>query len=68
MESNHPIAPNGHAGLSEEAKAVEKAFRAAVREAFIEHKLRGLPIVGNDNGKVKWIPADEIVIPPAEPK
>jgi hypothetical protein len=54
--------------LSEEAKAVLKAFRAAVREALIEHKLRGLPVVGNDNGKVKWISADEIVIPPVEPK
>ena len=58
----------GHSDLSEEGKAIEKAFRAAVREALIEHKLRGLPVVGDDNGKVKWIPADEIVIPPEEPK
>ena len=49
--------------LSPLGKAIEKAFRAAVREALIEHKIRGLPVVGDDNGKVKWIPADEIVIP-----
>lgn len=57
---------NGQPELSEAGKAIEKAFRAAVREALIEHKIRGLPVVGDDNGKVKWIPADEIVIPPEE--
>lgn len=65
MDSNQT---NGRSELSQAGQAIEKAFRAAVREALIEHKLRGLPVVGDDNGKVKWIPADEIVIPPEEPK
>ena len=54
--------------ISETAKAVEKAFQAAVRDALIEHKLHGLPVAGSENGKVKWIPAEDIVIPPEQPK
>lgn len=64
MESN---TENGHADFSKTGRAVEKAFQSAVRDALIDHKLRGLPVVGAENGKVKWIPAEEIVIPPEEP-
>ena len=65
MESSKP---NSDPKLSDEGRAIEKAFRAAVRETLMEHKLRGLPVVSDDNGQVKWIPAEEIVIPPAEAK
>lgn len=50
--------------VSETARAVVRAFQVAVRETLIDHKLRGLPVVGSENGQVKWIPAEEIVIPP----
>ena len=61
-----PDQPRG--SLSEIGQAVQDACRAAVRETLIEHKLRGWPVASAENGKVKWIPANEIVIPPEEPK
>ena len=60
METN---SPNSGQSLSAIGRAIEKACRAAVRDALIEHKLRGLPVASADNGTVKWIPAEEIVIP-----
>lgn len=48
-------------------KAVEKAFQRAVREALIEHKRAGRAVADCTGGQVKWIPAEQIVIP-AEPK
>ena len=43
--------------------AVERAAQAAVRDALILHKKLGNPIAVWENGQVRWIPADEIVIP-----
>ena len=40
-----------------------RAFNRGVREAMIEHKRADLPIVVWEEGKIKHIPADEIVIP-----
>lgn len=39
------------------------AIRLAVREALIDHKLRGNPVVVWEDGQVKWIAAEDIVIP-----
>jgi len=36
--------------------------RPCIREALKKHKQAGHPIVVCENGKVVWIPADEIVI------
>ena len=46
--------------------AVTRAFRRAVRKALLEHKRDGDPIVEWRDGKVVWVPAEEIVIPDEE--
>jgi len=46
--------------------AVLKSFRKAVREALIEHKRAGQAVADCTGGVVKWIPADQIVIPAEE--
>jgi hypothetical protein len=45
---------------------VEKALREAVAQALIRHKRLGTPIVVWRDGKVVWIPAEEIEIPEAD--
>lgn len=43
---------------------VLRAMRLAVRDALIDHKRTGDPIVTLDeDGQVKWIAAEDIVIP-----
>jgi hypothetical protein len=49
--------------LAERARATEVAVRRAARQAILEHKQRGLPIVVWENNQVTWIPAEEIVVP-----
>ena len=46
--------------------AVSRAFRRGVRKALLEHKRDGDPVVEWRDGKVVWVPADEIVIPDEE--
>ncbi len=41
----------------------ESAAREAVREALIRHKKLGNSIATSINGKIVWIPADQIQIP-----
>jgi predicted metal-dependent phosphotriesterase family hydrolase len=43
--------------------AITAAMRKGVRAALISHKQTGDPICVWEDGKVVWIPADEIVIP-----
>jgi len=47
----------------EHDRAVDRAMRAAVRDALIEHKRAGQPIAVWQDDKVVWIRAEEIVIP-----
>jgi hypothetical protein len=43
---------------------VLRLIRLAVREAVLDHKRTGDPIVvSGSDGKPVWIPADEIVVP-----
>jgi hypothetical protein len=42
---------------------VTRAMRRGVREALIEHKRDGDPIVVWRDGKAEWIAAEDIVIP-----
>jgi hypothetical protein len=49
--------------IARESAAIEAAVQQAVREALIDHKRCGDPIVICENGEVRWIPAEEIVIP-----
>ena len=48
---------------------LHNAIKEAVREAILDHKRAGNPIASWQDGKVVWIPADEIKVPePAESK
>ena len=41
---------------------VRKALAEGVREALLRHKQAGLPVVQWRDGKVVWIPPEEIVV------
>lgn len=43
-----------------------RALRLAVRDALIEHKRDGDPVVVWEDGQVRWIVAEDIVIPDME--
>ncbi len=43
-----------------QAKAIERAAQEAAREAILEHKRNGNPIVICVGDEVRWIPADQI--------
>jgi len=45
---------------------VERAVQRAVREALAMHKALGHPIATWRDGKVVWIPPEEIPDPPSE--
>ena len=40
-----------------------RAFKSGVRDAMRKHKAAGVPIAVWEDGKVKIIPPDEIVVP-----
>jgi len=41
---------------------ITRALQQAVREALWQHKIAGDPIVVWQNGRVEWIPAEEIPV------
>ncbi len=43
-----------------DADAVDAAIRESVREALLMHKRLGNPVASYENGRVVWIPADQI--------
>lgn len=45
-----------------DADAVDAAIRESVREALIMHKRLGNPVASWENGRVVWIPADQIPV------
>ena len=45
---------------------IEKALRQGTRAALIRHKREGVPVVVSRDGKMVKLPAEQIVIPPAE--
>lgn len=49
-----------------ETDGPERAMRKAVREAVLQHKLLGNPIAVWRDGKVVWIPPEEIEVPAPE--
>jgi len=59
--------PWGREEVVAQAKAVEAAARQAVREALLVHKRMGNPICVWREGRVVWIPPDEITIPEEKP-
>ena len=53
--------------LFDDETAIPQALNAAAREAVLEHRQKGLPMAGWRDGKVVWIPADEIELGPESP-
>ena len=45
-----------------DGRAIQEAMRQAVQEAVRTHKLLGRPIVVWRDGKVVWVPPEEIVL------
>ena len=45
-----------------DADAVDAAIRESVREALLMHKRLGNPVASWENGRVVWIPAEEISV------
>ena len=46
--------------IFKEGKLIDDALREAVRKALLRHKRNGNPIATWQDGKVVWIPADQI--------
>jgi hypothetical protein len=46
-----------------EAQAIEVILRRAVNHALLMHKRAGNPVASWKDGKVIWIPAEEIKVP-----
>ena len=60
---------NGKPSISEIIKdkaGIQKALRDGVQDALRTHKLLGQPVVGWRDGKVVWIPPEEIELLPEE--
>lgn len=53
--------------LFADGKEIDAALREAARNAMIMHKRMGYPAVTWENGRVVWVPPEEIVVdePPA---
>lgn len=58
------LAPSDRVG---DTARTQRALLLAVRDTLIAHKRDGDPIVVWEDGRVKWIPADDIVIPDEPP-
>ena len=48
--------------LWQDGRAIDRALREAVREALIRHKKLGESIVVWKDGKVVWVPPEEIEV------
>lgn len=59
MKKPLPTDPNRI--LQEERPRIHQAFRRGVQEALLRHKERGLPVVIERNGKIEWVPAEELL-------
>jgi hypothetical protein len=62
MMQIHNYDPETLQQILDEGDAVEAAIRESVREALLTHKRLGLPVVTWQDGKVAWIPADQISV------
>lgn len=61
------LKPTNRADLIRQARAIEAAVQAAVREALLDHKRAGNPVVVCDaDGAVRWLQPDEIPLDDAE--
>jgi hypothetical protein len=54
--------PETFAQLLAETAAVEAAIVASVDDALLMHKRLGNPVATWEDGKVVWVPADQIAV------
>ena len=54
-------------GLFRDGTDIDAAMNAAARDAVLQHQQKGLPLVVWRDGKVAWIPPDEVKFDPAFP-
>ena len=52
--------PRDIAKIFREGTLIDRAVRQGVREALLRHKQAGNPVAEWRDGKVVWIPAEEI--------
>jgi len=62
MTATHGNDPQSLDQLLAESAAVETAVRESVREALLMHKRLGNPVAAWQDGRVVWIPADQIPV------
>ena len=62
-----PYDDNQLARLAAEKLAIEAAMRQAVNDAVIAHQRLGLPMVEWQDGKVVWVPADQLIVDQRKP-
>ena len=53
--------------LHAENQAVEAAMQEAVNEAVLAHKRLGLPMVEWQDGRIVWIPAEQLAVDETKP-
>jgi len=58
---NNPLVPSISELLADHA-ATSEAINRAVREAVLDHARAGRPVCTWENGKVVWIPPEEILL------
>ena len=64
MVAKTPQPPVDIEAVIRDGTQIERATAEARRQALLDHKRTGDPIVVWQDGKVVWIPADQIVVDP----
>jgi hypothetical protein len=62
MMDIYPYDPETLNQMLADTDVIEAAIRESVRDALIRHKRAGHPVVSWEDGRVVWIPADQIVV------
>jgi hypothetical protein len=60
MAMNQTESEREYAEFLAEAEAVEAAVQQAVKDALRMHKQAGNPVAGWKDGRVVWVPAEQI--------
>ena len=60
MKAN--VARDSYRIFVEEGHLIDEALKKAVREAILQHKREGLPVVIYRDGKAAWVYAEELGI------
>ena len=56
------VAKDSYRIFVEEGHLIDEALKKAVREAILQHKREGLPVVIYRDGKAVWVYAEELGI------